>query len=556
MKAPPRFAALAVACLVLLVSCPAEEVSAFHWYDSGGRTLAFSREGLFAKETPGVLSGTSRLAVLRLRKPYIMSETGTLGVGLSRTLGGSARLRFEILPSASSDKPLPAWELSLPDAHTRVALTLGAGQAISALRISLVGTDASLLPEVLLEGLAFEGSWRGFERLDGLTRLSPDFSMYAAGAVLVSTLALPFGEAGSAATASSVPALRLAWGPGTEASVLELLGDGGRTFRIAQGLDEGEVLIPEAAFPRTPTRLELRTPARLRIDRFAAESVPSGEADLLDLGVILSLPRGALLPAGEDPGDFDAYRWNRRPEVIVLDFSDYAAQDRALKRLAFFVEKLGFKGRLASDAEIAGLHGWNAHDYQAADLARFFERARATSFQLGASEIALRDLLVGRGVLRREGGGYAPGRGALISVSRESPSWLRGTFITHESSHALYFTDPDFAAFVKRTWAAVGREERWFWLLYFGWMNYDTTNQDLMANEFMAYLFQQPVAKVGEYFTKTLPPRVLENHPELQERIDAWMLEWGGSFTAHALEIEAWLRDRYGLAGGRSWFVW
>ena len=50
-------------------------------------------------------------------------------------------------------------------------------------------------------------------------------------------------------------------------------------------------------------------------------------------------------------------------------------QDDLLKRMAFFTEKEGFRGRLAADEEIKDLHGFNAHDYRAETLAAFFDLA-------------------------------------------------------------------------------------------------------------------------------------------------------------------------------------
>jgi hypothetical protein len=322
------------------------------------------------------------------------------------------------------------------------------------------------------------------------------------------------------------------------------MGDGSER---AITLDDagGSILLPRALFSADPGLIEARGSALLEILAFAASEVREPALGSLDLGVILALP----VPKGE----WASYRWDRRPEILVLDFADYAAQDRALKRLAFYVEKKGFKGRLAPDAEIEGLHGWNAHDYRAADLAAFFSEAAAQSFQLGQSETRLRDLLSGAGIIRAEGRGFAEGRGALISVSRESAPDLRATFMAHESSHALYFTDADFRDFVRKLWSSVGREERWFWILYFGWMNYETTDEDLMANEFMAYLWQRPLPAVREYFTKTLPERLLERHPELEAAIEAWMTSHADSFERYAAEIDAWLASHYGFASARPW---
>ena len=56
--------------------------------------------------------------------------------------------------------------------------------------------------------------------------------------------------------------------------------------------------------------------------------------------------------------------------------ASYEIQDAFFKRLAFFVEKAGHAGRIESLSALGGLHGYNAHDYRAEDLARFFDTAR------------------------------------------------------------------------------------------------------------------------------------------------------------------------------------
>ena len=44
---------------------------------------------------------------------------------------------------------------------------------------------------------------------------------------------------------------------------------------------------------------------------------------------------------------FAIYRWDRFPQVIVLDMADFTEQDRMFSRLAFFLEKRGYRGRSA-----------------------------------------------------------------------------------------------------------------------------------------------------------------------------------------------------------------
>jgi hypothetical protein len=143
--------------------------------------------------------------------------------------------------------------------------------------------------------------------------------------------------------------------------------------------------------------------------KFSARSPLSGI--FLFLFFILIFPGAekkafALEPKSMDPLDilsypveswrdrrFELFRWDRFPEILIFDTASFAVQNRFFHRLAFFVEKAGFRGRLSPDAEITGLHGWNAHNYRAEDLANFFETARRTNFPLLPEERELQSIL-------------------------------------------------------------------------------------------------------------------------------------------------------------------
>jgi hypothetical protein len=91
--------------------------------------------------------------------------------------------------------------------------------------------------------------------------------------------------------------------------------------------------------------------------------------------------------------------------------------------------------------------------------------------------------------------------------------------------------------------------------LYFGWMNYNTASSYLMANEVQAYLVQQAPGRAGDYFTETLVERLLEHHPELEEKIARYMEEFSGSFEARAKVLDSWLRSNYGFKAGSIYFL-
>jgi hypothetical protein len=271
----------------------------------------------------------------------------------------------------------------------------------------------------------------------------------------------------------------------------------------------------------------------------------------LDPHIILDYPQDAWRD-----GRYEIFRWESFPSIVILDTADYDVQDRFLKRLAFFVEKAGFRGRLVSDRELAGLHGWNAHDYRARDLARFFDTAERSAFPLLPEERELLDLLVDEGILRRAEGGIAEGEGALISISRESPGYLRRLFMAHEGFHGLFFIDGAFRDFSRSRWDGLSPEARRFILSFFDYQRYDINDEYLVINEFMAHCLQQPASRAAPYFGRTLPERLAASarrRGDLPPKDDAagnWPL-LARAFRAEAEAFSAYVNERWGFAAGR-----
>lgn len=288
----------------------------------------------------------------------------------------------------------------------------------------------------------------------------------------------------------------------------------------------------------------------------------------------------ALNPVSADPGDilsyperswrdsrYEVFSWDVFPEILVFDTADYAVQDRLFKRLAFFVEKAGFRGRLARDEEIAGLHGWNAHDYKAADLAAFFEAARKRDFPLLCEERELETLLFETGILARNAAReIIPGRGAVISVSRESDltdKALRYRFMAHEGFHGIYFIDEDFRNFSRERWEIFPAPAKKFLLSFFEFQAYDTKDSNLVINEFMAHVLQQSAAQASWYFGEYQPNRMISVSPRreaslpLKEEVSAsgrrFWPELAKAFTEEGEAFSRYVNGRWGLTAGRVW---
>ncbi len=250
----------------------------------------------------------------------------------------------------------------------------------------------------------------------------------------------------------------------------------------------------------------------------------------------------------------EIFRWDRFPSVIVFDTADYDVQNRYFRRLAFFVEKQGYKGRLLTDAELSGKHAFNAHDYRAESLAEFFSAAAASDFPLLDEELELRGILLRNGIITASSdGGFEPGAGAVVSISRASPEYLRYSFIAHESFHAVYFVDGAFREKVAEIYGGMNPVALKFLHGYFDvvdGLGYDTSDKYLMENEFMGYILQNPFSNVSGYFSRNLAERYLRYGGD---RETAGYITAGGAedFVYASAELCRYVYNRWGLTGGR-----
>jgi len=275
---------------------------------------------------------------------------------------------------------------------------------------------------------------------------------------------------------------------------------------------------------------------------YAENSPPPISADM---GTILRYEQQAWRRS-----DWELFSWNLFPSILVFDFRDYDIQAAFLKRLAFFVEKKGSAGKLLSNSVLDPLHGWNAHDYRAADLAAFYQKARAEKFPLNPEEELLRELLLERGIIKKAEGDFRPGEGGIISLARQSSSRLRYIFATHEGYHGLFFASLEYRQAVHRVWDALSDNEREFWKLFLDWKWYNTGDPYLLENEFQAYLMQQHHSYVDTYFKDYIIPRYLSLFPEYQQRADYFLEEYENHFSRSAHLIESAAQSLVGISAG------
>jgi hypothetical protein len=451
--------------------------------------------------------------------------------------GGDDPSRFRVVASFGGESGGGDWELpqgaafllgnraAAPGAVLSYALPLGPG-AVSEFSIAAVPGEAGAPPPQkagdagvwVLRSLKLVPRWYGFDLslASGsrpLLKFTPYLERDADGSLVVS----PGPEHGF----QSGEEIRLG---GVEGDALISAGGARFEYRPPRGSypfpsrgqfsDTAELLIPSGVLGGGiyPVALSGANP----------DSVFSLTYFIIAPGPRRPFPRE---PIPADPGlvllypqenwrspDYEVFRWPDFPEILIIDTADYAVQERLFRRLAFFVEKRDYRGRLVPDRELEGLHGWNAHDYRAEDLARFFEAARLEDFPLLDEERGLCTLLLENGILMREPDGEIfPGAGGVLSISRESSGSLRGRFMIHECFHGLFFIDEDFRNFSAARWENFPPEARRFFSSYLDFMRYDTALGYLAVNEFMAYCLQQPASHAPYYFGEYLAGQIAAN---------------------------------------------
>ncbi len=267
-----------------------------------------------------------------------------------------------------------------------------------------------------------------------------------------------------------------------------------------------------------------------------------------DLGFVMDWPSSNWRCS-----DYELVEWEEVPHVLFFDFANYQVQSDYLTRMAYFAEKDGYKGTLVNDAFVKSHHGYNAHDYRDKDMAAFFTLAHDTGFELNEREYRLRDILVHNGIIiANEDGTFAPGIGAIVSISKESPEYLRWQFLAHESWHGIYFTSQKFRDAVDIWYDEFDKESfefiKVFWSTQPG-LNYDVNDDYLMRNEFMAYIMQQTMPNIGSYFVSlTNRGSVMENEGKLADYVRG---NEAVHFVRSGEKMNQWAFENYGFAAGR-----
>lgn len=257
-------------------------------------------------------------------------------------------------------------------------------------------------------------------------------------------------------------------------------------------------------------------------------------------------------PAQWRYSDWEVYRWENFPGILIIDFQNYNIQSHMLKRLSYFVEKRGYTGKIHSFLRLSGKSDWNAHNYKAKDLAAFFTEAQRSNALLTSSESYLMELLLANGIIERGETGYTGGEDkGIVSVSQESAPHVRSLLLTHEGYHGLFYAAPGLKELVYDLWDKLAPEAQEMWVEYLrtadAW-NYDYRNGYLLRNEMLGYMMQQK--DFAEYFDNMMFPRLLKRIPDKAEHFQETRDAARQAFLDTALKIAVFLQNNYNLSPG------
>jgi hypothetical protein len=249
-----------------------------------------------------------------------------------------------------------------------------------------------------------------------------------------------------------------------------------------------------------------------------------------------ALPRADEAELLADPATtLRVFRLRPAPQIIVMIFPSLLQQGLTLNRIGAFLEQAGTPRDHVLDDDgltraIAAANTtvetyYYGHDYCAADLLRFFVTARSDGIVLRPEEIALQQLL------QRENMLELGATGALISLPPPGNTPLldyhaRAAILRHEIAHGVYFTDPDYVAYVRYFWQNVmNSEQRGHFRRFLGGEGYDTANDNLILDETQAYLVHTPDLRFFNASAVHMPPEDVADlrHKFVEGMPDSWL---------------------------------
>jgi hypothetical protein len=254
-----------------------------------------------------------------------------------------------------------------------------------------------------------------------------------------------------------------------------------------------------------------------------AQSLEKAITELKSRQTKINFRTASLKEIAETPSkETEYFQLTHNPKVYVIDFSSLEEQGYTMNRMALLLEtSIGSQEYVVNDNEMYMLiaqTGENmatfnlGHDFRMSAIAEFFNLAAKQKIQLNLYELKLKNLLLENKLLLVNDAHYvAADKTALITASKlqnDNPGTpqdesivmdTRQIILQHELSHGEYFTNDDYYQYCHDFWNTLTDAQKESIRAYLENKYYDKEREDLMINEFQAYLAYTGI-EFGDFF--------------------------------------------------------
>jgi|GEM_PF-4950978 len=246
--------------------------------------------------------------------------------------------------------------------------------------------------------------------------------------------------------------------------------------------------------------------------------------------------------------DFEIFNWNLYNKILIFDFKDLNTQALFLKRLAFYIEKIDYRGVLLENEQLEDKHGWNAHDYNSYGLASFFNNAIKNDFKLNKQELFLKRILIVNKIIYQKKDGFLKAlKGGIISVSRASSQEDRLLLLSHETYHGLFFMNESLL--YNKVLEIINNLNDDIYLIkkYLFFRSYDIDYDYLFINEVFAYTLQQRYSVALNYYQIKIKDVLIRSFPKDRKYIENINID---EYNKLAYKLNMLIYNNFGILGG------
>lgn len=257
---------------------------------------------------------------------------------------------------------------------------------------------------------------------------------------------------------------------------------------------------------------------------------------------------------------FEVYHLTVGNNIIVIKFSSYAEQRKFFFRLTYFSNQDDTEHHIQPASYYDGMHSYNANDYNAEELADFFNQLAKQHMNPEPGEAVLLNMALSYKIIKKTNADYKPIGGAIISFSMETEIVQRKRYLVHETMHGLFYTVPKLREAIFATIEKLTPTEKYFWYLFLkhkgeldnrpGLSGYNINNKELVVNEIFAHVMQTEPEDMDDYFFTIYIPRMFKLLPEEKQFLENFLNTSSSMFYSLRSQFAQALEKYCGLKNG------